>query len=156
MWPAVWKRDRASARKCSACATLLLAGAALFGLGKCSSGVVNEELEFSLEEFYDIKRSVMRTGMDISKAKKASAVLEQAREKSKKLHGSLPKAPKFHGQDHYEQTIDDKGHETWSHVGRPVRLESLGFPLETSRIWPGARQASQTNPKKQDVLTDGL
>lgn len=121
MWPEVWKRDRGSTRKCIACATLFIAGVALFGLAECSTGHAREEREFSLEEFYDIKRSVMRTSMDNSKTKRASAVLQQAREKGNKLHGSLPKMPTFYGQDHYEQTIDEKGHETWSHVGRPVR-----------------------------------
>lgn len=99
---------------------LLFATVIFLALAQGITGLANEENEFSLEEFYDIKRSVMRSSVDNTKAKKASAVLEHAREVGNKLHGSLPKAPTFYGQDHYEQTIDDKGRETWSHVGRPV------------------------------------
>jgi hypothetical protein len=88
-------------------------------LGSVVFAWTGEDKEFSLEEFYDIKRSV--TNSKVTKMK-ASMALQHAREIGKKLHSSLPKTPTFYGQDHYEQSFDSNGKETWSHVGRPVRL----------------------------------
>jgi hypothetical protein len=82
------------------------------------------EEEFSLDEFYDIKRSISKF-----KTKQASRALQEARVISGKLHSSLPKAPTFYGQDHYEQSFDERGQESWTHVGRPVRARALPGPL---------------------------
>lgn len=74
-----------------------------------------EDRDFTIDEFYDIKKSLKSLQL-----KKASMALENERVKSKKLHSSLPKAPKFYGQDHFEQSFDRQGKEIWTHVGRPV------------------------------------
>lgn len=100
-----------------ACLVVLLVSGAFLGCSEVARG--SEDKEFSLEEFYDIKRSVSRSKL---MKLKASAALEQAREIGTKLHSSLPKAPSFYGQDHYEQSFNENGQETWTHVGRPVGI----------------------------------
>lgn len=79
-----------------------------------------EDRDFTIDEFYDIKKSVKSLQL-----KKASYVLEHERVKSKKLFRSLPKAPRFYGQDHFEQSYDRTGKEIWTHVGRPVRRDDM-------------------------------
>lgn len=81
------------------------------------NGNGGKEGEFSIDEFYSIKRSISNT-----KHRESSSELKKAKEIGEKLHKRLPSAPKFYGHDHYEQSFDDQGRETWTHVGRPVRF----------------------------------
>lgn len=89
-------------------------------LGLALSQKIVEDRDFTIDEFYDIKKSVKSLQL-----KKASYVLEHERVKTKKLHRSLPKAPRFYGQDHFEQSYDRTGKEIWTHVGRPVRRADM-------------------------------
>jgi hypothetical protein len=75
--------------------------------------------EFSMDEFFDIKRTVSRL-----KIRRAAKALVQARTVDKKLQAVAPQNPVFYGQDHYQQNFDETGKETWYHVGRPVSTPS--------------------------------
>jgi hypothetical protein len=77
--------------------------------------------DFSMDEFFDIKRTIGRL-----KVRKTARALVAARSAVKLLQLTAPQKLVFHGQDHYQQTFDDTGKESWFHVGRPVRfLRSL-------------------------------
>jgi hypothetical protein len=77
--------------------------------------------DFSMDEFFDIKRTIGRL-----KVRKTARALVAARSAVKLLQLTAPQKLVFHGQDHYQQTFDDSGKESWFHVGRPVRfLRSL-------------------------------
>lgn len=109
-------KSRPGSARISVC---VAAFALIFGLVLSHNSA--EDKDFTLDEFYDIKKSVKSLQM-----KKASLSLEHERVKSRKLHSSLPKAPKFYGQDHFEQSFDHEK-EIWTHVGRPVSYQKLDF-----------------------------
>jgi hypothetical protein len=90
-------------------------------LASCSPGSVIGQptgySDFSMDEFFDIKRTVGSL-----KVRKSAKALVEARSALKRLKQAAPQKPVFHGQDHYQQIFDDSGKESWFHVGRPVRL----------------------------------
>lgn len=88
--------------------------------------------EFSLREFYSIKRAIMQSKKE---AHSAAAALEAARARALSLSSSVPHAARFYGQDHYEARRDSSGREHWTHVGRPDELAYQLFfraPLKTN------------------------
>lgn len=79
----------------------------------------DSEGEFSLREFYSIKNALSQSK---ASTRGSAAELEMARTRSRQLSAHVPQSPTFYGQDHYERTRDERGQETWTHVGRPDEL----------------------------------
>lgn len=81
--------------------------------------------EFSLREFYSIKRALMKgpdstRRADIKTSNSKTSSLRRAQAATAALEKFQPRNLKFYGQDHYEQTKTDvAGEVTWTHVGRP-------------------------------------
>lgn len=75
--------------------------------------------EFSLREFYSIKRS-LSSSKHLSRH--SASGLRAAQAATAAAIDQLPGRLRFYGQDHYEQSKDAEGQRTWTHVGRPDEL----------------------------------
>lgn len=103
----------------TACAVVL---SVLVGCTKAFPDKTQSFREFSLDEFYDIKKSIQNR-----KARLSSKALTAEKQKMESLKLQAPRGPAFYGQDHYQRSFDDRGKETWTHVGRPVRRSTLNW-----------------------------
>lgn len=101
-------------------------------LPKTSQPMDVSDKEFSLKEFYSIKRALQQSK---SISRRSASELEAARTRAQMLSSSVPQSARFYGQDHYEARRESSGRERWMHVGRPDELLYQLFfraPLKTN------------------------